>query len=251
MAEKMNRRSFLQLIGAAAAAAAVGPAEVLASTPDRLETLVTRYQLLPGRPKVFGSYRIVAFALPAPNGQRCRAVLEVGPDDLKGVMVYPRGVMVFNGPAEVRITRVGRPDGPTMIMRELDAHVLNTDGAPCPVDWGVISRSHSLALEYEALGPGDEELYLALHFTDHDEGYTYPPRMLGDGGSADGLFGGPSMGVRGLGVARTLTDRELDEHIAEWEEAYRKESLRGLKRTEGPLGVLLEEKRRREILVPL
>ncbi len=181
---KMNRRSFLQLLGATATAAIIEPTKALVFA-DASGLLVTEYSLLEeGVHKIsFNVFQHAALVLPAPAGEKCRATLRM-PDELKGVLAYTRGVQTFNGPAEVLITHVGRAPI-SMLAAAVDATIFNSHGDLNPVDWGVITTDRALEFDYEAMGQENEHLFLALAFTAHEEGYSHcpPGSGFGEGGA--------------------------------------------------------------------
>jgi hypothetical protein len=175
---KMNRRSFLAMLGATATAAVLDPTRALAYPKGTVvqELLVTRYSLLPeGASPVLpvGAMAVTAYILPAPAGRRCRAEICV-PDELKRAMAYPRMVMTGNGPAEVAVSRVGRGALNYTVPGDIDATVFNGFGGPLPLDWGLITRGNGIEIDYRSLSEEDEALFLALYFTTHDEGPTLP-----------------------------------------------------------------------------
>lgn len=183
----MNRRSFLKLIGATAAVAAVSPGTVIAATDKHPELLVTHYPLGGIRPEKLlrwdlGEYLVGGYVLPAPVGHKCRAIIEMRTETPKDTWVQPAMVGVFNEPGQIVISHAGHSDGPSMLMSEIDAAIMMFEGGPVPVDWGIISHKRGLEIDYEAMTRldsslelirEDRELYLALYFTIH-QGFGCP-----------------------------------------------------------------------------
>lgn len=166
----MQRRDFLRLVGLGAAGVALGPSQLVKAAPalDRAldgvprtdELQVTRYAFAAFRETLNG---VSAFALEAPAGVRCRAVLELPEQCPRDMACSVFAIRSGNDYAQVLLERVGRPKEPNLFASGVDACVFRTDECYCPFDGGAVTHDCPLYVDYQAMpGQGDQVLLLAL-----------------------------------------------------------------------------------------
>lgn len=153
----MNRRDFLKLLGAAGAAAAVGPATILPATAKEPELLVTRYQIGPESLQA-PMTAMSGLVLEAPWGQRCRALIHTHAD----VVAVVGHVHTWNEPG-ISISHFGHEGPVSEFITPTDSSIF-LQGVDLHSSI-VCSHQHALQIDYERTTPDDApELLLMLRY---------------------------------------------------------------------------------------